>query len=144
MASGGDGESAAAPLLEKKPAAAYYDGCPGCAVDRRKAESTGIPYKLFFHIWIINLVSCTCTLASPQIPALHTALYCMHGPLMACRFNFYARCSSARRGLCLLFFICQYLDLNLVHHSALSQEDFILGYQYVPVALYIYIYITNP
>ncbi|PVH33763.1 hypothetical protein PAHAL_8G061000 [Panicum hallii] len=58
MASGGDGESAAAPLLEKKPAAAYYDGCPGCAVDRRKAESTGIPYKLFFHIWIINLVSC--------------------------------------------------------------------------------------
>ncbi|KAL6640468.1 hypothetical protein ACP70R_021591 [Stipagrostis hirtigluma subsp. patula] len=50
---GGEGE----PLLEKKPEV-YIDGCPGCAVDRRKAENPGVPYGLFFHIWIINLVSC--------------------------------------------------------------------------------------
>ncbi|GJM88077.1 hypothetical protein PR202_ga04101 [Eleusine coracana subsp. coracana] len=54
---GGEGESAAAPLLEEKPQV-YVDGCPGCAVDRRKAENPGIPYKHFFHIWIIILVSC--------------------------------------------------------------------------------------
>ncbi|RCV37530.1 hypothetical protein SETIT_8G070700v2 [Setaria italica] len=57
MANGGEGEAAAVPLLEKKPAAVYFDGCPGCAVDRRKAESRGIPFKLFFLIWFINLVS---------------------------------------------------------------------------------------
>ncbi|KAK3136059.1 hypothetical protein QOZ80_5BG0427480 [Eleusine coracana subsp. coracana] len=54
---GGEGEAAAAPLLEEKPQV-YVDGCPGCAVDRRKAENPGIPYKHFFHIWIIILVSC--------------------------------------------------------------------------------------
>ncbi|KAL6660585.1 hypothetical protein ACP70R_001620 [Stipagrostis hirtigluma subsp. patula] len=60
MAGGGDGEAAAivaAPLLEKKPATVYFEGCPGCAIDRRKEESAAIPYKLFFHIWIINLAS---------------------------------------------------------------------------------------
>ncbi|KAL6905678.1 hypothetical protein ACP4OV_003279 [Aristida adscensionis] len=57
---GGEGEAtAAAPLLGKKPGAAgYFDGCPGCAVDRRKAANPGVPYKFFFHIWIIVLVSC--------------------------------------------------------------------------------------
>ncbi|CAO2143178.1 unnamed protein product [Urochloa humidicola] len=53
---GGEGE-AAWPLLEK-PHAVYFDGCPGCAMDRRKAENPGIPYGLFFHTWIINLASC--------------------------------------------------------------------------------------
>uniref|UniRef100_A0A0A9B1X1 Uncharacterized protein n=1 Tax=Arundo donax TaxID=35708 RepID=A0A0A9B1X1_ARUDO len=52
------GESGAAvPLLGKKPKV-YFDGCPGCPVDRRKAEDPGIPYRHFFHIWIIILVSC--------------------------------------------------------------------------------------
>jgi hypothetical protein len=54
MAGGGE-----APLLEGKPRV-YFDGCPGCANDRRKAENLGIPYGQFFHIWIIILVSCTC------------------------------------------------------------------------------------
>ncbi|KAG2555682.1 hypothetical protein PVAP13_8NG021800 [Panicum virgatum] len=53
---GGEGK-AAVPLLEKKPEV-YFDGCPGCAMDRRKAENPGIPYVLFFHMWIINLVTC--------------------------------------------------------------------------------------
>ncbi|KAG0519796.1 hypothetical protein BDA96_08G017400 [Sorghum bicolor] len=52
MAGGGE-----APLLEGKPRV-YFDGCPGCANDRRKAENLGIPYGQFFHIWIIILVSC--------------------------------------------------------------------------------------
>ncbi|KAF8701210.1 hypothetical protein HU200_033727 [Digitaria exilis] len=59
MASSCDGEAAAAaPLLEEKPTAVYIEGCPGCAIDREKAENTGIPYLRFFHIWIINLVVC--------------------------------------------------------------------------------------
>lgn len=54
------GDEAAAPLLEteEKAAAAYREGCPGCAVDRRKALNAGVPYREFFHIWIIILVSC--------------------------------------------------------------------------------------
>ncbi|CAN6339505.1 unnamed protein product [Urochloa humidicola] len=48
--------SLAAPFLENKPAV-YFRGCPGCAMDRRKAENQGIPYRLFFHIWVIILVS---------------------------------------------------------------------------------------
>ncbi|TVT98404.1 hypothetical protein EJB05_28364, partial [Eragrostis curvula] len=57
MGSGGEGEETTVPLLERKPAVVYSKGCPGCAIDRKKAECTGIPYMLFFHIWIINLVS---------------------------------------------------------------------------------------
>ncbi|TVU25854.1 hypothetical protein EJB05_28365, partial [Eragrostis curvula] len=57
MGRGGEGEETAVPLLENKPPALYSEGCPGCAIDRRKAEFKGIPYMFFFHIWIINLVS---------------------------------------------------------------------------------------
>jgi len=59
MAGCSEGE-AAVPLLEEQeqPTAVYFDGCPGCIIDREKAESTGIPYWRFFHIWIINLVVC--------------------------------------------------------------------------------------
>ncbi|VAH92840.1 unnamed protein product [Triticum turgidum subsp. durum] len=51
------GGEAAAPLLEKKTAV-YREGCPGCAVERRKTLNPGVPYKEFFHIWTIILVSC--------------------------------------------------------------------------------------
>jgi hypothetical protein len=54
-----DGGEATTPLLVGKPKV-YFNGCPGCANDRRKAENPGIPYGQFFHIWIIILVSCTC------------------------------------------------------------------------------------
>ena len=49
---------AAAPLLERM-AAVYHEGCPGCGVDRRKALNLGVPYREFFHIWIIIVVSST-------------------------------------------------------------------------------------
>jgi hypothetical protein len=52
------GGEAAAPLLEKK-AAVYHEGCPGCVVEQRKVLNPGVPYKQFFHIWIIILVSST-------------------------------------------------------------------------------------
>ncbi|XBH84276.1 hypothetical protein VPH35_072502 [Triticum aestivum] len=51
------GGEAGAPLLEKKEAV-YREGCPGCAVERRKTLNPGVPYKEFFHIWTIILASC--------------------------------------------------------------------------------------
>ncbi|KAL6641943.1 hypothetical protein ACP70R_020124 [Stipagrostis hirtigluma subsp. patula] len=52
-----------APLLEKTTngggggngGGVYFDGCPGCAVDRRKAENPGIPYGNFIYVWIVTL-----------------------------------------------------------------------------------------
>ncbi|KAL6641946.1 hypothetical protein ACP70R_020127 [Stipagrostis hirtigluma subsp. patula] len=35
----------------------YYDGCPGCAMDRRKGSSKGIPYKEFLFVGITTLAS---------------------------------------------------------------------------------------
>ncbi|XP_066339212.1 protein ZINC INDUCED FACILITATOR-LIKE 1-like isoform X3 [Miscanthus floridulus] len=57
MAGGEVEGGAAAPFLETKPQV-YFDGCPGCVMDRRKAENPGIPYRLFLHVWIIIFVSC--------------------------------------------------------------------------------------
>jgi hypothetical protein len=51
-------EGSSAPLLEKATTAAYWDGCPGCAVERRKAASPGVPYGNFLYVWIVTL--CTC------------------------------------------------------------------------------------
>ncbi|KAG6489468.1 hypothetical protein ZIOFF_050737 [Zingiber officinale] len=39
------------PLLEK----VYFEGCPGCKQDRKKAASSGIPYTEFFYVWIVTL-----------------------------------------------------------------------------------------
>ncbi|KAL9240063.1 hypothetical protein vseg_014324 [Gypsophila vaccaria] len=35
----------------------YYENCPGCKVDRRKAHNTNIPWIHFFFIWIVTLTS---------------------------------------------------------------------------------------
>ncbi|KAM3293737.1 hypothetical protein ACQJBY_036955 [Aegilops geniculata] len=44
------------PLLEKKAGGLLYvEGCPGCAIDRRKAENPGIPYSSFLYVWVITL-----------------------------------------------------------------------------------------
>jgi hypothetical protein len=48
--------SESAPLL-LPPA---VEGCPGCAMDRRKESSKGrIPYKELFFVGITSLASCT-------------------------------------------------------------------------------------
>uniref|UniRef100_A0A0E0DS29 Major facilitator superfamily (MFS) profile domain-containing protein n=1 Tax=Oryza meridionalis TaxID=40149 RepID=A0A0E0DS29_9ORYZ len=69
--------AAAAPLLEKK--ITYWEGCPGCAVERRKAENPGVPYLQFFHIWIIILVSCL------PITFIYPFLYFMAYTTEVCR-----------------------------------------------------------
>nr|CAB3490834.1 unnamed protein product [Digitaria exilis] len=74
---GGEGE-AEVPLLEKKPEV-YFDGCPGCAMDRRKAENSGIPYVLLFHMWIINLVTCL------PLSSIFPYLYFMAYAVEVCR-----------------------------------------------------------
>ena len=54
-----EGQSSA-PLLEEKQQTAGVEGCPGCAVDRRKAANPGIPYGSFVYVWIVTL--CTGTM----------------------------------------------------------------------------------
>lgn len=44
-----------ATLLEK----VYFEGCPGCKQDRKKAASSGIPYREFFYVWIVTLCAGT-------------------------------------------------------------------------------------
>ncbi|KAK9664491.1 hypothetical protein RND81_14G046200 [Saponaria officinalis] len=36
----------------------YHENCPGCKIDRRKAECSNVPWLHFFFIWIITLSSC--------------------------------------------------------------------------------------
>ncbi|KAH9617092.1 hypothetical protein KSS87_006927 [Heliosperma pusillum] len=49
-------ENREALLLKKQ--VKYHEKCPGCKVDRRKAENPNIPWLHFFFIWIITLCSC--------------------------------------------------------------------------------------
>ncbi|KMZ71592.1 Major facilitator superfamily antiporter, putative, expressed [Zostera marina] len=41
------------PLREK----VYYEGCPGCVMDKRKDTYSGLPYREFFYVWIVTLSS---------------------------------------------------------------------------------------
>jgi hypothetical protein len=100
--------SSSAPLLEKKTGVGggggagaggggmYYceEGCPGCAVDRRKAANPGIPYGSFIYVWIVTL----CT------GDRRTSL-ARNRPLCFCFFAF----------ACLLFF-CSFV----IYHSLTS------------------------
>ncbi|GJN06695.1 hypothetical protein PR202_ga24451 [Eleusine coracana subsp. coracana] len=54
MASIGQAQETVVPLLEKT-AAAYIEGCPGCTIDRRKAEFTGIPFAHIINISLLIL-----------------------------------------------------------------------------------------
>ncbi|XBI05265.1 hypothetical protein VPH35_133445 [Triticum aestivum] len=48
-------ESTASP--PPPPACVYYAGCPGCAMERKKGNNTGIPYKELFFVGITTLSS---------------------------------------------------------------------------------------
>ncbi|XP_039802560.1 protein ZINC INDUCED FACILITATOR-LIKE 1-like [Panicum virgatum] len=63
-----EGQSSA-PLLEEKQQTAWVEGCPGCAVDRRKAANPGIPYGSFIYVWIVTL--CTALPISSLFPFLY-------------------------------------------------------------------------
>ena len=39
------------------PAPLYVDGCPGCAMDRKKASNKSIPYKEFFFVTVSTIAS---------------------------------------------------------------------------------------
>ncbi|CAL4897030.1 unnamed protein product [Urochloa decumbens] len=39
------------------PAKVYYDGCPGCAMDRKKETRKGVPYKELIFVGIISFAS---------------------------------------------------------------------------------------
>nr|CAB3488994.1 unnamed protein product [Digitaria exilis] len=52
-------QQSSTPLLEKTIA-----GCPGCAMDRRKAANPGIPYGSFIYVWIVTL--CTASIMGDE------------------------------------------------------------------------------
>jgi hypothetical protein len=49
---------ASSPAPVPVPAKTYHDGCPGCAIERRKESSTGIPYRELSFVGITTFVSC--------------------------------------------------------------------------------------
>jgi MFS family permease len=49
----------------------FYDGCPGCAMERKLESSQGIPYKEFFFVGITTIAS------SLPISSLFPFLYFM-------------------------------------------------------------------
>uniref|UniRef100_A0A0E0R3U7 Major facilitator superfamily (MFS) profile domain-containing protein n=1 Tax=Oryza rufipogon TaxID=4529 RepID=A0A0E0R3U7_ORYRU len=60
------------PLMAEPPATkVYHDGCPGCAMEQRKEEHKGIPYKEFLFVAITTLAS------SLPISSLFPFLYFM-------------------------------------------------------------------
>jgi len=42
---------------EEAPTAVYVDGCPGCAIERKKEANKGIPYKEFFFVAVTTVAS---------------------------------------------------------------------------------------
>ncbi|KAF0907260.1 hypothetical protein E2562_015763 [Oryza meyeriana var. granulata] len=81
------------PLLEKKATTGIGDGyciegCPGCAVDRRKAGSTGIPYGSFLFVWIVTL--CTALPISSLFPFLYFMIRDLHVAKRTEDIGFYA------------------------------------------------------
>ena len=56
---GNDNDDATAPPSPSPPETVYYEGCPGCAMERKKENSTGTPYKEFFYVGVTTLASGT-------------------------------------------------------------------------------------
>lgn len=52
--SGGGGAAAAEPLVKR---AYYHPDCPGCRVDRRKAERERFPFTELFYVWLVTICS---------------------------------------------------------------------------------------
>ncbi|KAF7043292.1 hypothetical protein CFC21_052674 [Triticum aestivum] len=54
---GNDNDDATAPPSPSPPETVYYEGCPGCAMERKKENNTGTPYKEFFYVGVTTLAS---------------------------------------------------------------------------------------
>jgi hypothetical protein len=52
-------EANATPPPPEEAAPVYYEGCPGCAMERKVENSTGIPYKEFVFVGVTSLASGT-------------------------------------------------------------------------------------
>ncbi|KAF7043651.1 hypothetical protein CFC21_052976 [Triticum aestivum] len=77
------------PLLEKKAGGVLYvEGCPGCAIDRRKAENPGIPYSSFLYVWVITLS--TALPISSLFPYLYFMIRDLHVAKRTEDIGFYA------------------------------------------------------
>ncbi|XP_044374266.1 protein ZINC INDUCED FACILITATOR-LIKE 1 isoform X2 [Triticum aestivum] len=77
------------PLLEKKAdGVLYVEGCPGCAVDRRKAANPGIPYGTFIYVWTVTL--CTALPISSLFPFLYFMIRDLHVAKRTEDIGFYA------------------------------------------------------
>ncbi|VAI03090.1 unnamed protein product [Triticum turgidum subsp. durum] len=77
------------PLLEKKARGVLcVEGCPGCAIDRRKAENPGIPYSSFLYVWVITLS--TALPISSLFPYLYFMIRDLHVAKRTEDIGFYA------------------------------------------------------
>ncbi|XP_010251712.1 PREDICTED: probable peptide/nitrate transporter At3g43790 isoform X1 [Nelumbo nucifera] len=54
----------------------YYNGCPGCEVDRLKESQQQIPYKKFLYIWVVSL--CTALPISSLFPYMYFMIRDFH------------------------------------------------------------------
>ncbi|KAL6905681.1 hypothetical protein ACP4OV_003282 [Aristida adscensionis] len=82
-----------APLLERSSGGGggggvYVEGCPGCAVDRRKAENDGIPYGSFLYVWVVTLA--TSLPVSSLFPFLYFMIRDLHVAKRIEDIGFYA------------------------------------------------------
>lgn len=73
-----------ATLLEK----VYFEGCPGCKQDRKKAASSGIPYREFFYVWIVTL--CAALPISSLFPFIYFMIRDLHVAKKEEDIGFYA------------------------------------------------------
>ncbi|CAM8920203.1 unnamed protein product [Rhodiola kirilowii] len=65
-------ESKSEPLLKKLDENfEYYEGCPGCEIDKQKRDNANIPYKNLMFVWIVVLA------AALPISSLFPFLYFM-------------------------------------------------------------------
>lgn len=72
------------PLLKK----VYYDDCPGCRIDKKKEENTGIPYIQFAFIWIVTV--CAALPISSLFPFLYFLIRDLHVAKRVEDIGFYA------------------------------------------------------
>ncbi|KAI3849390.1 hypothetical protein MKX03_002555 [Papaver bracteatum] len=76
-------------FLEKKNKV-YYDNCSGCKDEYRKDTQTGIPFKIFFYIWIATLG--TVLPVSSIYPYLYFLISDLHITNKVENIGYYAGC----------------------------------------------------
>ena len=68
------------------PAKVYYDGCPGCAMDRKKETQSGVPYKELLFVATTTFASGTSTYYYSPTPDAHDADSSCY---LLCSFHFF-------------------------------------------------------